>query len=60
MAIISCMFPEVWSATNIFFCHFGPFFALLPKNLKNQNFEKMKKSLEISSVYKSVSKIVII
>ena len=26
------------------FCHFGPFFALLPKNnLKNQIFEKMKK-----------------
>ena len=26
------------------FCHFGPFSALLPKNnLKNQNFEKMKK-----------------
>ena len=28
-----------------FFCHFGPFFALLlPNNLKNQNFEKMKKT----------------
>ena len=26
------------------FCHFGPFFALLPpKNLGNQNFEKIKK-----------------
>ena len=26
------------------FCHFGPFFALLPpNNPKNQNFEKMKK-----------------
>ena len=25
------------------FCHFGPFFALLPpNNPKNQNFEKMK------------------
>ena len=30
--------------TSRIFCHFGPFFALLPpNNLKNQNFEKMKK-----------------
>ena len=34
------------------FCHFGPFFALLPSNnQKNQNFEKMKKHLEILSFY---------
>ena len=26
-----------------FFCHFGPIFALLSPNLKNQNFEKAKK-----------------
>ena len=33
-----------WSVTDRIFCHFGPFFALLPpNNLKNQNFEKMKK-----------------
>ena len=39
------MVPEIWSATNRIFCHFGPFFALLPPNkLKNQNFEKMKKN----------------
>ena len=25
-----CMLPEIWSATDTFFCHFGPFFALLP------------------------------
>ena len=35
------------------FCHFGPFFALLPPpspyNPKNQNFEKWKKHLEMSS-----------
>ena len=43
------------------FCHFGPFFALLPpttrkiKILKNR-----KKHLEISSFYTSVSKIMII
>ena len=30
--------------TDRVFCHFGPFFALLPpKNLGNQNFEKIKK-----------------
>ena len=38
------MVPEIWSVTDRMLCHFGPFFALLPlKNLKNQNFEKMKK-----------------
>ena len=43
------------------FYQFGPFFALLPpNNPKNQNFEKMKKSLEISSFYTSVPKIMII
>ena len=33
--------PEIWSPTEIIFCHFGQFFA--PNNPKNQNFEKMKK-----------------
>ena len=38
------MIPEIWSATDRTFCHFGSFFALFPpKNLKNQNFEKIKK-----------------
>ena len=36
------------------FLHFKP-----PKNPKNQNFEKLKKTLEISSFYKSVPKIMI-
>ena len=37
--------PETWSETNIIFCHFGPFFPLLPPNKpKNKNLEKMKKS----------------
>ena len=41
---IECMVPEILSATNIFFSHFGPFFPLLPpNNPKNQNFEKMKR-----------------
>ena len=39
------MVPEIWSATDRIFCHFGPFFALLPpNNLKNQNFEKLTKA----------------
>ena len=25
-----CTFPEIWSETDRTFCHFGPFFALLP------------------------------
>ena len=24
------MFPEIWNAKDIYFCHFGPFSALLP------------------------------
>ena len=39
------MVPEIWSATNKIFCHFGPFFPFYPPNkIKNKNFEKMKKS----------------
>ena len=46
MTIIWCMVPEIWSATDRIFCHFGLFFALLPfKNPENQNFENMKKML---------------
>ena len=30
MTIIWCMVPEIWSVTDRIFCHFGPFFALLP------------------------------
>ena len=30
MTIIRYMIPEIWSITDIFFCHFGLFFALLP------------------------------
>ena len=41
------MVPEIWSATDIIFCHSGPFFALLPPmDPENQNFEKMKKAPE--------------
>ena len=39
------MDPEIPSATERIFCHFGPSFALLPlTHAKNQNFEKMKKT----------------
>ena len=38
------MVPEIWSATDIIFCHSGPFFALLPPmDPENQNFEKNEK-----------------
>ena len=41
---IWCVVPEISSMTKRTFCHFGPFFALLPiKNPTNKNFEKMKK-----------------
>ena len=30
ITIIWCMLPEIWSATDIIFCHSWPFFALLP------------------------------
>ena len=44
MTIIWCMVPEIWSVTDNIFCHFGPFFALLPpNNPKNKTFEKVKK-----------------
>ena len=59
------MVPEIWSATDIIFCHSGQFFALppyspFPMDPENQNFEKMKKCLEILSFYKSAPKIMII
>ena len=45
MTIIWCMIPEIWSATDIIFCHFGLLFALLPplqpKKLKFWKTEKM-------------------
>ena len=54
--------PEIWCVTDVIVIfHFGLFFALLlPNSPKNENFKKMKKSLEISSFYTSVPKIMII
>ena len=53
-----CMMP--WRMTDIIIIFpFGLFFALLPPNSpKNENFQKIKKHLEISSFYTSASKIV--
>ena len=60
MTIIWCMVPEIWSAT-VFFVILDcclPFYP--PNNPKIQNFEKMKKSLDILSFYTILPKIVII
>ena len=34
---------EIWSATDILFCHLGPFRPFTLLMTENQNFEKMKK-----------------
>ena len=55
------MVPEIWSATDRIFCHSGSLFAILPPiDPENQNFEKMKKRLEILPFYTSVTKIMVI
>ena len=43
--IIWCMFPEIWSVTDIIFCHFGRFFCTLAilKTWIIQFFKKWKK-----------------
>ena len=64
MKIISCMvwFLRYKGMRGSVFCHFGPSFAPSdpPNNWKNQNFEKIKKSLEILSFYTCVPKMTII
>ena len=56
------MVPEIKGTTDkIFFGHFWPYSALLPTNsLENQNLEKMKKRLEMSSFYRYATKFIII
>ena len=39
--MIICFVPEIWSERDIIFCHFGNFFAPLPPNNPDQNFEEM-------------------
>ena len=67
--MIWCKIPEIWSTTGRIFCHFEPFFALLPPAppptppLTTQRIKilkKWKKPLEISSFYTSAPKIMII
>ena len=49
-ANIWCMVPGILHATDIFFCHFGPFFAILPSdNPKIKILKHWKKHLEILS-----------
>ena len=44
MIIIWCMVPEIWSTTDVIFCHFDV--LPLPSHPENQNSEKMKKTSE--------------
>ena len=45
LMIICYTVPEIWRVMDVIsIFHFGIFFALLPNNPKNQNFEKMKKT----------------
>ena len=45
LTIIWCMVPETLSATDRIFCHLDHFLPFYPlNNLKNQNFEKTKKT----------------
>ena len=47
--IIWCMLPEIWSATDIIFCHFGSFFAFLPLYWPQKFGKNFKKHLDILS-----------
>ena len=59
--IILHVYVILQNVTDRIFHHFGSFFALLPtNNQQNQNFVKMKKTLEILSVCTSVPEMTII
>ena len=50
--IIWSLVPEIWSATDRIFCHSGPFLPSYPtNNMKNQKFENMKNTWDISILY---------
>ena len=53
------MVPEIWSAPDIFFLSSWVIFSSFTA-WKNENFKKMKKTLEISSFYTSLPKFMII
>ena len=53
--------PEIQRERHFFFCHFGPFAALLPPPLPPPlTTRKMKKQLEMHSFYTCVPKIMIV
>ena len=56
ITIIRYMVPEIWSTTDIIFCHSGPFFALLPHyGPKKSKFSKnWKKYLKMLSFHKDI------
>ena len=60
--IIWCMLTQIWSATDIIFCHLRPFFAILPHYWPwKLKFGKNKKKLvEVLSFYTCVPQIKII
>ena len=60
--IIWCMLTQTWSVTDIIFCHFRPFFALLPHywTRKSKFGKNVKKHLETLSFYTCVPLIKII
>ena len=62
MKIVLCMVPEIWSATDRIFGHFGPFFCPFTQltTQKIKILKKWKKHLQISSFYTSVPKIMTI
>ena len=50
--IIWSLVPKIWSATDRIFCHSGPFLPSYPtNNMKNQKFENMKNTWDISILY---------
>ena len=61
ITVIWYMVFQIWSATDNIFCHFGPFFALLPSltTQKIKILKNWKKPLELSSFHTSVPKIMI-
>ena len=60
ITIIWCMFPKIWSSTDIFFVILGKFLPFNPLTSWKMKISKMKKTLGISSFDTRVPKIMII
>ena len=54
------MVPEIWSATDIIFCYFGPFFFLFYSTKNPQKIKIFKNRRRYNHFTKSVPKIMII